>query len=152
MNAGRRATSLRDRGRAEQRGGGHDDVGAGEEVLGDIVRILDSGRGGERGVQPPVKKGDPACGAGGPPPGWRGRSPAPHASDSGSMSGCMKRLNSTRASAPASSSGVTISPVELKYGLSFTATGMVTALFTRSRISTWRLFDLAAGDFGSPGR
>ena len=44
---------------------------------------------------------------------------------SGSMSGCMKRLNSTRPSAPARSSRRAISPGELKYGPSLTATGML---------------------------
>ncbi len=57
---------------------------------------------------------------------------------SGSISGCRKRLNSTSASAPASSRRRAISPGELKKGLSLTATGTVTAALTRSRMSIWR--------------
>ena len=47
-------------------------------------------------------------------------------------------MNSTSASAPASSSRSAISPVELKYGLSLTATGTLTASLTRVRTSTCR--------------
>src|SRR5450755_105777 len=53
------------------------------------------------------------------------------ASVSRSISGCRKRLNRTSASAPASSSRSAISPAELKYGPSLTATGTVTAPLTR---------------------
>ena len=55
-----------------------------------------------------------------------------------SMSGCRKRLNITRPSAPASHRDVATSPKLLKYGDSFTATGMFTTSFTARRISTWR--------------
>ena len=60
------------------------------------------------------------------------------ASLSGSMSGCRNRLKSTSPSAPASSSRSAISPIELKCGLSLTATGTVTASLTRVRTSMWR--------------
>jgi len=44
-------------------------------------------------------------------------------------------LNSTSASAPASSSALAIEPMALKNGLSLTATGTVTAAFTALTIS-----------------
>ena len=71
---------------------------------------------------------------------------------SGSMSGCRNRLNSTRPSAPAPSSRSAISPVELKYGLSFTATGTLTTALTVVRIVDVALLHVAAGERGSPGR
>ena len=61
------------------------------------------------------------------------------------MSGCRKRLNSTSPSAPAWSSRSAISPVELKYGLSLTATGTVTAPLTGQDLDV-PLLDVAAGD------
>ena len=60
------------------------------------------------------------------------------------MSGCRKRLNSTRPSAPASSRRSAISPVELKYGPSFTATGTLTAALTLAQDLDVPLLDLAA--------
>ena len=61
------------------------------------------------------------------------------------MSGCRKRLNSTSPSAPASSSRSAISPVELKYGLSLTATGTLTTALTVLEDVDVALLDVAAG-------
>lgn len=63
------------------------------------------------------------------------RIPGATANVSVSMSGCRNRLNNTSPSAPARSSRRAMSAVALKYGLSFTATGMVTASLTRARMS-----------------
>ena len=71
---------------------------------------------------------------------------------SGSMSGCRNLLNSTNASAPASSRRTAISPMALKYGLSLTATGTLTASLTRTRTSTVRCSTSRPEMRGSPGR
>jgi hypothetical protein len=78
--------------------------------------------------------------------------PGATASVSGSMSGCRNRLNSTSPSAPARSRRRAISAVALKYGLSFTATGTVTASLTRARMSRWRCSTSRPETCGSPGR
>ena len=62
------------------------------------------------------------------------------------MSGCRNRLNRTSALVPAWSSRKAISPVELKWGLSFTATGMVTLVLTVVEDVDVPLLDIVAGD------
>jgi hypothetical protein len=66
--------------------------------------------------------------------GTESRNPAETVNVSGSMSVCRNRLNSTSPSAPAWSSTVAIWPSELKYGDSFTATGIETTALTAERI------------------
>jgi hypothetical protein len=77
--------------------------------------------------------------------------PVVTASASGSTSGWRKRLKSTSPLAPARSRRIAISPVELKCGLSLTATGTETASLTCWRISTWRSSTSRARVWGSPG-
>ena len=62
-----------------------------------------------------------------------------------SMSGWRKRLKSTSPSAPASTSRLAMWPIELKYGPTFTASGMEIDCFTAATRSTYRVFDVAAG-------
>ena len=71
---------------------------------------------------------------------------------SGSMSGCRKRLKSTSPSAPASSSRRAISPVELKCGPSFTATGTVDRVLDAGEDIDVALLDVPARDARAAGQ
>jgi hypothetical protein len=88
---------------AQRRRHGHDDIGAGQEIAGNVGWAFDAGGRGERRAHASVQERDPRAWQ----PGVR-RAAEAHAGhhgpgSRGSISGCRKRLRSTSASAPASS-------------------------------------------------